>query len=181
MKSQRLKHYLGVFLVTALLILVFSTTALAASKITVVVDGKTIATDVAPVEKSGRVLVPLRPICTVLGMEVQWFESRYDSIWDGSQQTWFWGKTSPGLNIFDNSTKPGFKRVVIANIGDSNALVSEREIANEDNVTYQDIVLDVAPQLINGRTMVPVRLFSEAFGYRLEWDNANRKVAITTK
>jgi tetratricopeptide (TPR) repeat protein len=38
---------------------------------------------------------------------------------------------------------------------------------------------DVPPQLINGRTMVPIRAVSEALGAEVTWNNSTRSVEIT--
>ena len=38
--------------------------------------------------------------------------------------------------------------------------------------------LDVAPKIINNRTMVPVRAISEIFENKVDWDNTNRTVVI---
>ena len=40
--------------------------------------------------------------------------------------------------------------------------------------------LDVPPQIINGRTMVPVRAISEATGFDVDWDGVSRIVDIHT-
>lgn len=40
--------------------------------------------------------------------------------------------------------------------------------------------LDVAPFIVNGRTMVPARAISESSGYKVDWDNDTRSVLITT-
>jgi len=40
--------------------------------------------------------------------------------------------------------------------------------------------LDVPAQIINGSTMVPIRLPLESVGYNLEWDGPNNTVVITT-
>ncbi|OIQ59874.1 hypothetical protein MOTE_11300 [Moorella thermoacetica] len=42
------------------------------------------------------------------------------------------------------------------------------------------IPLDVAPQILNGRTLIPLRFFSEAFGCRVDWDGALKEVRITS-
>ena len=42
-------------------------------------------------------------------------------------------------------------------------------------------LLDVAPQLINDRTMVPMRFVSEALGADVKWDGPNNRVLITTQ
>lgn len=43
-----------------------------------------------------------------------------------------------------------------------------------------NVTLDVAPQIIDGRTLVPARFVSEALGAKVNWDAANRRVDITT-
>ena len=42
------------------------------------------------------------------------------------------------------------------------------------------ILIDYAGEIINNRTMVPVRAVSEAFGAKVEWDNDNRTVHVDT-
>ncbi|MFZ5645828.1 MAG: copper amine oxidase N-terminal domain-containing protein [Bacillota bacterium] len=39
---------------------------------------------------------------------------------------------------------------------------------------------DVAPQVIDGRTMVPIRFVAEALGAKVSWDENNNAVVITT-
>lgn len=41
------------------------------------------------------------------------------------------------------------------------------------------ITLDVAPQIIGGRTLVPVRAIAEAFNCKVEWNNDTQTVIIT--
>ena len=52
-----------------------------------------------------------------------------------------------------------------------------------DNLTMQvngiSVALDVPPQLINGRTMVPVRAIAEATGFTVDWRWQDRIVDIT--
>lgn len=43
------------------------------------------------------------------------------------------------------------------------------------------ISMDVAPQIINGRSMVPLRVVSEVLGVEVNWDNNQRIVTINTK
>ena len=47
-------------------------------------------------------------------------------------------------------------------------------------VNGQKITLDVAPQIINGRTLVPLRFISEALGAKVDWNNQTKTVHITT-
>ncbi|MBE7021891.1 MAG: copper amine oxidase N-terminal domain-containing protein [Ruminococcaceae bacterium] len=43
------------------------------------------------------------------------------------------------------------------------------------------IALDVPAQLTGGRTLVPARAVSEAFGAFVDWDEATRTVIIITE
>ncbi len=42
----------------------------------------------------------------------------------------------------------------------------------------QAVNLDSAPQLVNNRTVVPLRLVSELLGARVDWDDASRRVTV---
>jgi quercetin dioxygenase-like cupin family protein len=39
--------------------------------------------------------------------------------------------------------------------------------------------MDVAPVIINSRTMLPIRFIAEGFGYDVGWDGASREITIT--
>jgi len=43
----------------------------------------------------------------------------------------------------------------------------------------ETITLDVPPQLINNRTLVPVRAIAESFGAKVDWDEVTKTVLIT--
>ena len=42
-------------------------------------------------------------------------------------------------------------------------------------------LLDVAPKIVNERTLVPIRAVSEALGAKVDWDAKTKQVIITTK
>jgi len=46
------------------------------------------------------------------------------------------------------------------------------------DVNGNRITMDVAPVIVDGRTLVPVRFVSEAFGANVEWDANTRTVYI---
>ena len=52
---------------------------------------------------------------------------------------------------------------------------------NRININGENTELDVAAQLINERTMIPVRAISEAFDCRVDWDSSSKTVIITEK
>ncbi|MGF7184789.1 hypothetical protein GGQ84_000874 [Desulfitispora alkaliphila] len=47
-------------------------------------------------------------------------------------------------------------------------------------VNRQEVRTDVAPQMIDGRVMVPVRFVSEALGANVTWDGERNTVQIST-
>ncbi len=58
------------------------------------------------------------------------------------------------------------------------------KITIDDMKLYKNdevIELDVPARLIDGRTLVPARAVSEGMGAKVDWDNENRKVIITTE
>lgn len=67
-------------------------------------------------------------------------------------------------------------------------LNNQNEVNDAPNPTNEKIVIngnpihsDVPPQIINGRTMVPVRVISEATGANVNWDQQNRRVTVSTE
>jgi hypothetical protein len=67
-------------------------------------------------------------------------------------------------------------------------LNNQNEVNDAPNPTNEKIVIngnpihsDVPPQIINGRTMVPVRVISEAAGASVEWNQQNRRVTVSTE
>lgn len=41
------------------------------------------------------------------------------------------------------------------------------------------MLVNVPTQVVNGRTMVPLRFLANAFGWELAWDNVTRTVTVT--
>ena len=55
------------------------------------------------------------------------------------------------------------------------AFIGEKVIYIND----EDVEIDVPPMIKDGRTLVPVRFITEAFGYNVKWNDKTRTVAIT--
>lgn len=77
-----------------------------------------------------------------------------------------------GANVeWDSET-----RTVISSLGDKTVKV---EIdSNFIDVNGERIEIDVPARIINGRTLVPVRVISESYGCKVEWDEKNMMVII---
>lgn len=101
----------------------------------------------------GRTLVPLRAIFEALGASVEWDQ---------------------------NSKK------VVSRLGETmiDLVIGEKELRKYtfDSEGYiingQTVMLDVPAQIMNDRTMVPVRAISESFGVKVEWDGETRTVVL---
>ena len=51
--------------------------------------------------------------------------------------------------------------------------------SNKASVNGKEVTLDVPPQIINGRTMVPLRFIVESFNANVAWDPDTRTITIT--
>lgn len=119
-------------------------------EITVLIDGEKVEFDVKPMLMNDRTLVPMRKIFEALGAVV---------TWDDETQTAF------GTD----------GKVVIAFQIDNNIMT--KSAANAES---EIIELDVPAQLINDRTLVPIRAISESFGCDVDWIDELQTVIITT-
>ena len=113
----------------------------AAQSVTVTVNGSTVSFDQPPIERAGRVFVPLRGVFERLGASVVY------------------------ANGLINATGNG--RNISLHIGSTNATVNG-----------QPVTIDVAPFLVGPRTLVPLRFVAQALGATVNWNAANRTVAI---
>ncbi len=119
------------------------TSAAVAADVSVTVDGQAISLSPPPVERAGRVFVPLRGIFERLGATV---------VYQGG---------------VINATGNG--RTISLRIGSTQATVAGNSQP-----------LDVAPFVVGASTYVPLRFVSQALGATVNFDGANRIVAIAT-
>ena len=114
--------------------------------------------DQRPVIQNERIFVPVRDIFESLGFTVEWDAS-----------------TPPAITIWNRYEN--FR--ISASIGSPQFMVATFD-SDEKSFTGFVRTLDVqAAQIINGRTMVPLRALLESVGYRVDWDEATSTVFIT--
>jgi hypothetical protein len=109
--------------------------------------------DVAPFidKNSNRTLVPIRFVSEFLGGTVDWnATTRTVTI-------------KFGKNINNEILE------IELNIGNTAVYVNGKEVKT-----------DVAPLIKDSRTFVPLRFIAETMGFNVEWNSANRSIAITT-
>jgi hypothetical protein len=152
MVINRKKQTLFVCIFTIIILIAFlsiiETNAFASTGVTVNVDGKAVMFTQEPIIKDGRTLVPLRAIFEALGMNVEW-DQNTQSV------------TANKDNV-----------IIKLQINNYNASVGNTK---DESITT---VLDVAPQIINDRTLVPVRFIGEASGADVFWNQLTKTVDI---
>jgi hypothetical protein len=114
-----------------------------AQSVGVTVDGQPASLNPAPLERAGRIFVPLRGVFEKLGASVVYENGRINAT--------------------------GNNRSISLQIGSTQASV---------NGQMQSV--DVAPFIVGASTYVPLRFVAQALGASVNWDGANRVVALGT-
>ena len=125
--------------------------AQATSEISVEINGQAISFDVPPQIINDRTMVPMRKIFETLGAKVEWLAQTRQILAIKGEDAIVMQIDAPV--ILKNSFADG----------------------NEERVA-----LDVAPIIIDGRTLVPVRAVSESLNATVEWLGDTKTVQITT-
>lgn len=117
------------------------------------VNGEEVETDVPPVIKDGRTLVPVRAVTNALGAKVEWNADIH--------------LVTVTKAVYDAAS--GTEQTITINItmGSNVALVNGKQVT-----------IDAPAQLTSNRTMVPLRFISETFKQSVEWDSASGSVII---
>ena len=145
---MKIKRFLGLILSLAMILPVVPS-ALAEDKIKLTYNGEIIETDTPPVIVEERTLVPARAVFETMGMEVDWEESN--------------------------------RTVFVSNDSVSIMIAIENDVMLKttlENGTVENIALEVPAQIMNERTMIPVRAVSEAMGITVDWDGDTRTVIL---
>lgn len=122
----------------------------AAEDVTVTINGTVIAFDVPPQIIGDRTMVPMRKIFETLGAKVEW-------------------------NAEMRMALATYKTSVIAMRIDADSFSVTDVLTNET----KDIPLDVPAQIVQDRTLIPLRAISEALGKTVAWDGSTRTASIT--
>lgn len=106
--------------------------------------------------KDGITLVPARGVFSAMGCKVDWDEE---------------------TRTVKVTSSTGVRYVVITIDSDTMKICTYKDIMNRVDVDYK---LEVPAQIINDRTMIPLRAVSEAFESTVNWDAEKYAVEITT-
>ena len=116
---------------------------------TMQVNGMSVAMDAAPLIRNGRTLLPVRVLVEQLGGTVSW---------DAKART--------------ATVKLG-DRAVVLTVGQNTASVNGRSMPIDASNPK------VVPEIINGRTFLPLRFVGENLGLDLAWDAASQTISFT--
>lgn len=109
--------------------------------------------DQQPVIINGNTLVPIRLLMETLGKKVEWNEDMQQTI------------------IRDET-------VTVRLTADSTIMIKETTNPLDGSVTTEEISLDTAPMVINGRTCAMVRAVVESFGAAIIWEAETNTILI---
>ena len=158
-----MKNFKNIMALLLLCTTVFSSISIysvcADEQIKIYIDGEQL--NDTPISLNGRTLVPFRAIFEKLGFEVSW-------IAEGKQ-----------INA-ERRTSKNRVRCNIQTI-ENRMIVMLDDYVTESNGFVNDTSFDVLPQIVNGKTYIPLRAVSEALGCEVDWNGNNKTVTIIAK
>jgi len=143
--------------------LLSSAAAFASDEIRVYLDGGQLEFDTAPQIIDGRTMVPMRAVFEAFGTEVEWLEESQQIVVTG-RGLWMYTLQIGSYQIEYFHPQGG------VDYGFAPQVIIEG---------YTE--LDVPPQIVSGRTLVPLRAVSEVFGADVQWDEVARTVTIISR
>lgn len=126
---------------------------------TIKVDGRMVdfREDQPPVIMNDRLYVPLRRVLEEMGATVKW---------NGEER-----------KVTVNSDN----NVIVVELIIDSTEITKYTFTTVINAEKETITSDVAPVILNDRTMLPIRVVAEAIGATVEWDDETKLTTITTR
>ena len=167
---MKINKFLCILLVFSITIGMVTIPAIAEDSIKVLLNGAELLFDVPPQLINNRTMVPMRVIFEALGADVYFISENENQFFKR-------------VVVVKNDIKLFF---TITPVESLNKEMRKENCANFDeyyldskNYTPEKIVeLDVAPQIINDRTLIPLRAVSESLGVRVEWNGSSQSVLL---
>lgn len=106
-----------------------------------------------PVILEGFTLVPVKEISESLGAKVNW-------------------------NQQEKKVTLVKDKIAVA-MKNEQKMISVYDVDGENVTLSRNVLLDTSVKIINGKTMVPVRVVAETFGVKVEWHARSRTVRLT--
>ena len=167
MKTNKFLCTLTIFI---LIINIFAVYISATAEITVTLNESPISFDQPPIIQNDRTLVPMRAIFEALGAEVHWISEINVIIAFKGQSVILMRIDEKELYVTDASE---FDTIDVLS-----QKINEASFTSEGITFLEAHEFDVVPQIIGGRTLIPVRSVSEALGITVDWDEKNAVVEL---
>lgn len=150
---NRILSVVSVLSVLVLLLCVSSSAFASGDDISVMLNGRQISFDSAPVVVDNVIMVEVRPLAKALGLDVKWTQNTQSVKLTNS-------KTSIILKV-------DYEAMMVTDMTDS-----------EDS-DYESVSLPVSPMVIDGSTFVPVRSVAESLDIDIFWDSEDSSVKLS--
>lgn len=141
-------------LIMSLMLTLIPISSYAKTDVAIKINGEAVATSIPLLMENDRILVPANGIFEKLGAEVKW------------------DKENKKVMIEDRYT------LVELNIDNRLALVHKKY---DFTGIPMEVMLEVAPRIINNVVYVPLRFVTESLDSTVKWDNDNNTARIETK
>lgn len=136
--------------------------------VTVKVNDKCIKMDTEPYIKNGRTYVSVRFVAEALGSKVDWIPEEKEVL--------------ISENTKEKESKTDLSETVANTVYANENEAIKLEIGSNEILAYgQKKQIDAAAELVNDRTMVPLRFVSENLGCDVKWDELTYSVLINKK
>lgn len=147
------------FLAAAVLAISAIPASYAQAEPTIKVDGRMVdfRDDQAPVIMNDRLYVPLRRVLEEMGATVFWN-----------------GETRKVTVNSDNN-------VIVLELYIDSTEITKYTFTSVLHADKETLTSDVAPVIMNDRTMLPIRIIAESIGATVDWDGTTRLTTITTR
>ncbi len=133
--------------------------------VTVKVNDKCIKMDTQPYIKDGRTYVSVRFVAEALGSKVDWIAEQ--------------SKVLISTNEKDKEVITDLSETVAGAVYADESEAIQLVIGSNELIAYgEKKQMDVVPELVNGRTMVPIRFVSENLDCDVKWDELTYSVSI---
>lgn len=137
--------------------------ALAEDAVKVSINGQYVPFDVPPIIQNERMLVPVRAVFETMGYDVYWEDEQQPVILVKNDIKLVMWQENKSFYKFTGNDSEVFKQQMLRGFGDD----------------IEKYYFDVAPQVIDGRMLIPVRGVCEAMGINVFWDDMDKRVSLT--
>lgn len=155
-----MKTFKKLFILLCIFISIPFTTVYAKDNLKICIDGNYIYTDKKIFIKNNRALVPIRVITENLGYIVNWDNSKKEIL------------ISEDVNNSNTKT-------IILKIGDEK--INILDFSNSEELINYKYNLDIAPEIIDNTTYIPIRAIGSIFSYNVNWDNEEKTIILNSR